>query len=355
MSSDGALFDASCVAHVHSTYSDGTATVPELLDAAAASGRDALLLTDHDTLEARDDGWEGRHGSVLLIVGTEISPKAGHVLAFDTDAQIDHAGREEAQILAELERCGGFAFIAHPFSQGARMSRRIAPPHGWSSLDAGGYAGIELWSLVTDSAESWRSPREAIAFMRDPERHIQGPPQSHLQAWDALCQLRKVAALGGLDAHQSGVRIRNRVVSPMPNERYFGLFGTHLLTRAPLGDDPGVDRTLLLDALREGRSYLALDFVGDPRGFEVWAENGDRAEMGERANGEEWTLRVRTSARAELRLVRDGKLVRREFSKSLDHTTAESGVYRVEAWRTERGCDRLWIVSNPIYLRGPAV
>ena len=31
--------------HVHSTYSDGTTTVPELLAAAQAAGADALLLT----------------------------------------------------------------------------------------------------------------------------------------------------------------------------------------------------------------------------------------------------------------------------------------------------------------------
>jgi hypothetical protein len=350
MTAGGTLFDASCVAHVHSTYSDGTATVPELLDAAAANGRDALLLTDHDTLGARDDGWEGRHGSVFLIVGTEVSPKVGHVLAFGTDGRIDHAGLNESQILTELERQGGFAFIAHPFSQGARMSRRIAPPHGWSSLGRGGFAGIELWSLVTDSAESWRSPREAFAFMRDPERYLEGPPQSHLRAWDELCRVRRVAALGGLDAHQSGFRVRGRIVSPMRNERYFGLFGTHLLTRGPLGEDPAADRALLLDALREGRSYLALDFVGDPRGFEFWAESGDRAEIGECASGDGWTLRVRAPAAAELRLVRDGRVIRSDVGDALEHSSTEAGVYRVEAWRSQRGRDRLWIASNPIYL-----
>jgi histidinol phosphatase-like PHP family hydrolase len=61
-------FDVSCVVHVHSTYSDGTATVPELLGAAREAGADALLLTDHDSLGAREDGWEGMHGGVFLLV-----------------------------------------------------------------------------------------------------------------------------------------------------------------------------------------------------------------------------------------------------------------------------------------------
>jgi hypothetical protein len=136
----------------------------------------------------------------------------------------------------------------------------------------------------------------------------------------------------------------------MRNERYFGLFGTHLLTREPLGDDPSADRGQLLEALREGRSYLSLDFVGDPRGFEFWAEGGGRAEMGEAASGDGWMLRARTPASAECRLLRDGAVVCTGTGTALEHAATADGVYRFEAWRRERGRDRLWIVSNPIYL-----
>src|SRR5882672_10719341 len=95
-------FDASCVAHVHSTYSDGTATVPELLGAARDAGADAVLLADHDTLGARRDGWEGMHDGVFLLVGTEVSPKQGHYLAFGVDEEIPHAGRAAREIAAAV-------------------------------------------------------------------------------------------------------------------------------------------------------------------------------------------------------------------------------------------------------------
>jgi hypothetical protein len=351
------LHDVSCVAHVHSTYSDGTATVGELVEAAKAAGRDALLLTDHDTLAARRDGWDGWHGSLLAVVGLEVSPKGGHVLAFGVENEIEHRGLGEEQILARIAASGGFGFIAHPFSRGARMSRRVAPPHGWSSLASGGFAGIELWSLVTDVAEAWRSPREAISFMRRPELFLGGPPREHLSAWDALCQRRRVAALGGLDAHQPGVRVRRRVFSPMPNERYFRLFGTHALTYQALAGDAGSDGAQLLDALREGRSYLSLDFVGDPRGFACWAE-GDSAQvlMGEAVNDPgPWTIRVETPARAELRLIHDGARESATVASRLEHRVEAAGVYRAEAWRWDGGRDLLWIASNPIYLhRAPA-
>ena len=77
--------------HCHSTYSDGTGTVPEIAAAARAAGLDYLLLTDHDTLAAAELGEEGWHGSVLLLVGFEVSPRAqNHYLAFGLERPIDH-------------------------------------------------------------------------------------------------------------------------------------------------------------------------------------------------------------------------------------------------------------------------
>ena len=121
MQPPASLFDVSCVLHVHSTYSDGTATIPELLDAAGTVGADALLLTDHDSLQARRDGWEGMHDGVLLLIGTEISPKGGHYLAFGVTHEIPHAGRPALEIADAVRAAGGIGFAAHPFSTGGHM------------------------------------------------------------------------------------------------------------------------------------------------------------------------------------------------------------------------------------------
>src|SRR4051812_40244876 len=66
--------DLACVVHCHSTYSDGTGTVPQIARAAARAGADAVLLTDHDTVAAKDRGEEGWYGTVLVCVGFEVSP-----------------------------------------------------------------------------------------------------------------------------------------------------------------------------------------------------------------------------------------------------------------------------------------
>ena len=48
--------------------------MPEIARAAARAKADVVLLTDHDTLEAKRRGEEGWYGDVLLLAGEEVSP-----------------------------------------------------------------------------------------------------------------------------------------------------------------------------------------------------------------------------------------------------------------------------------------
>jgi hypothetical protein len=347
------LHGLACVAHVHSTYSDGTATVAEIADAAAGAGADCVLLTDHDTLEARRRGEEGWRRGVLVIAGHEVSPKGGHLLVFGLGEEIPHAGRSEREICAAVREAGGTSFAAHPFSEGSRMSKTIAPPHGWTLLDDPLCGGIELWSLASDSAEAWRTPWEAVAFLRDPMRNLSGPPARHLAAWDRLCRRRRVPAIGGLDAHAHGLRIRGRVRSPMPHARWFGLLQTHLLvSNAPSGE-LAADRAAVEEALGEGRGYLSLEGLAPGRGLRFWAESGDgAAPMGAQVDpARGWTLRAVAPRPARLRLLRDGVPVLDTVSERLEHPVGEPGSYRLEARLPGDERDRLWLATNPIYAR----
>jgi hypothetical protein len=350
------LHDISCVIHVHSTYSDGTATVAELLDVAREAAVDAVLLTDHDTLAARRDGWEGVHDGVLLLVGLEVSPKRGHYLAFGTDREIAHDGRSARQIAEAVRAAGGVGFAAHPFSRGGQMlvpslARRIVLPHDWPALEEeGGTDGLELWSVLTDAAEAWRTPAEAARWLRDPERAVaQGPPAHHLEIWDGLSARRRVPAIGGLDDHQRGIRIRGAVRSPVAHRRTFRLLRTHLLCERPVSGVLDADRASVLAALRAGAAWLHCPFVAPAEGARAWAEGGEGRTVaigGEMPAGPA-VLRVRLPRRAEIRVLRDGLPVANTSSAELDLTVNHPGAYRVEA----RIDGSLWLLSNPVHLR----
>jgi hypothetical protein len=352
------LFDVSCVIHVHSTYSDGTATVPELLAAASEAGADALLLTDHDTLQARRDGWEGSHEGVFLLVGTEISSKEGHYLAFGVNREIPHAGRSALEIADAVRAAGGIGFAAHPFSAGGHMlirplARRIVPAHGWRALDdPRGYDGLELWSLTTDAAERWRTPAEALRWLRDPQAEVaNGPPADRLRRWDWLSAHRRVPAIGGLDGHQPGIRLRGRVHSPLSHARTFELLRTHLLCDRPLSGELQSDRATALRALAAGRAWLTCPFVAPAHGARLWAErrDGQMVTLGGEAAAERTQLCVRLPRAAEIMVVRDGVRLHRLHGARVDLGVELPGAYRVEAWID----GRLWLLSNPIHLRAP--
>ena len=61
----------------------------------------------------------------------------------------------------------------------------------------GALAGIEVWSLVTDSAERVNSVREVLQFVARPGRFVDHPPERNLREWDRLGAIRRCAGIGG--------------------------------------------------------------------------------------------------------------------------------------------------------------
>src|SRR5918998_1248250 len=124
------MHDLACVVHLHSLYSDGTGTVPEIARAGRRAGADVVLLTDHDTLEAKDRGEEGWYGAVLLLVGTEVSPRRrNHYLAFGIDRVIGHEGLDAAGICRAVADAGGCGVAPHPLFPRLGALPRPGPGH----------------------------------------------------------------------------------------------------------------------------------------------------------------------------------------------------------------------------------
>lgn len=347
--------DLSCAVHVHSTYSDGTGTVAQIARAARRASVDIVLLTDHDTLAARDRGEDGYHDGVLVVVGEEVSPEGGnHLLAFGVEEPIDHSDLDSVGICAAVEAAGGIGFAAHPFSRGSERFKR-ARPMPWRDLDAPGLVGIELWSFVNDSGERITGIRDLLRFVTRPNRWIDLAPGRNLEAWDQMTSTRRVVAIGGIDAHQVGLRVLGRVpLRLMSYRRSFSHLHTHVLCADVPGDDANAARSLVLDALRLGRCYIAMDSLAPARGFAFWAEHGRSNAVtmgGEGPAAPGWELQARVPSVASLLLVKDGQTIVATSGTGLHHHVEEPGVYRLEARLPHAGRERTWILSNPIYLR----
>ena len=342
--------DLSCVVHLHSTHSDGTGTVEEIARDGERAEVDVVLLTDHDNLDAVRLGQEGWYGRTLVLAGHEVSPRGrNHLLAFGVDEEINWRGRAPRQIADAVREAGGFGFAAHPFSEGSDRFRRVrslGESMLWEDLEC--LDGIEVWSFVADNGQNVNGVADALRFVVRPERYVTHPPRRNLDEWDRLAAKRRVVGVGGLDAHQFGVRVAGRALRLMSYHRSFRQLRTHVLVREPLDGELEHDREVVFDALREGRCYIVSHGVAPGRGFRF---EGDGVEMGGEAPFTEQELRVSLPADAEIRLVQDGNEVAAASGRSLVHPGRGPGVYRVEAYRTTYGQLRTWILSNPIYLR----
>ena len=108
--------------HVHTTYSDGTATPEDLLNYYALhSGASVFAVTDHDTLDGalQASRFALEHpdlfGHLEMIVGEEVSSKDGHVLGLFLKEWIP-PGMDAGRTVEAIHAQGGIAIAAHPYT-----------------------------------------------------------------------------------------------------------------------------------------------------------------------------------------------------------------------------------------------
>jgi predicted metal-dependent phosphoesterase TrpH len=102
--------------HIHSLASDGVSSVAQIIDAAEAAGLDVIAITDHERMDAAVAAQamaEARGSSVSVIVGEEVTTRAGHVLGLFMQERIAPWGSLRSTI-ARIHEQGGIAIIPHP-------------------------------------------------------------------------------------------------------------------------------------------------------------------------------------------------------------------------------------------------
>lgn len=388
------LHDFRVIFHAHAEDSAHTGgTRPEMLADAPRAGVSAIFLSDHFR-PPRDfmDSWRGLRGGVLFIPGAEwrgllIHPRRSVMAAMD--APLD-------EFLAAVRADGGLAFLSH-------LEER--PDHSMEGLD-----GLEIYNRHWDAkrepavllglALRLTSPAGLAEFHEAVARfpaEVLGAgtdyPDNYLGKWDAeLAAGRRLTGVAANDCHHNQVLILTRldehtaslgtVVDPPekrtrfttatrpglrdilrghadgaevarfdldPYHRAFLNVGTHVLAAE-------LTEPALRAAVRAGRAYVSHDWMGDATGFDFSAQDA-RGETRARL-GDELPLAEthRLVARfplpcARIRLLADGRQVALGEGYELTHRPRAPGAYRVEGWLRLDGEERIWLLSNPIYLR----
>ncbi len=345
--------------HMHTRYSDGSGLHHDIAAAAIRAGLDAVIVTDHNVLVEGFEGYhEEKHKRVLMLIGQEVhdqdrDPQKNHLLVFGAQRDLATLADDPQALIHAVRAAGGICFLAHPYDPAAPLFKES--DISWVDWDAQGYAGIELWNHFSEFKTVLGNWPSALFHAYFPRFIGRGPLPETLRKWDELlARGKRVAAIGGSDAHAMTYRAGPLKKTLFPYDFHFAALNTHLLIPRPLGGDSRADRELVLEALGAGRGWVGYDLIAPTRGFRFTAQGRDHeAAMGEEiplAGGV--TLQIKLPGAAQVVLARNGQRVQEwKRTAACARTVTEAGVYRVEVYRRYLGARRGWIFSNPLYIR----
>lgn len=339
--------------HIHSTHSDGSGTITDIVSAAASAGLSFIIINDHETLAGLPE--EAICRGVLVLVGTEINKEKNHYLALGINNPVSPDDENPQKVIDRVRQAGGIGFIAHPFDRGSRYIEK-GKAFPWKDWPVFGFNGIEIWNF----SSHWRGLHPSLFrtlywFFFNRKGAMKGPPRRLLRLWD--CYNRnghRVVAIGGSDAHAFSYRLFFFSTIIFTYRYIFSTINTYVVMTEKLSSNFKEAKEQVIGALRAGCCYTAYESLGKAKDFSFTAlSNGDPTLMGGELRLEK-NIRLLIKApgkRSLIRLIRNGKLLLEEKESVINYETTMAGVYRVEVYyRPYFGRARPWIYSNPIYI-----
>jgi hypothetical protein len=345
------MFEYKGVIHIHSTYSDGSGSVTDIVKAASEVDVDFILLTDHNTLQAQTDGCEGWHDELMLIVGYELNDKddKNHYLVFGLNELPENYDNAKTYV-DFVEKKNGIGFIAHPLEK--RKNLKQHPAYPWTDWDINNYTGIEIWNHMSEWVEGLTENNKVNRLIH-PLKSINAPSRDTLKLWDRVNRVRPVPAIGSVDAHAYKQDLGGFFnLEIFAYKILFKSIRTHVL----LDDDLGVkkrhkfekQKKEILNALKNGHSFVANYYHGDAKGFRFSAQvKKKKFIMGDticKEKNDVVNLSVQVPLGGEIRLLKNGEIIQEENGMELLYNTRDFGNYRVEVYKGKKG----WIYSNNI-------
>ncbi|MBD3400447.1 MAG: hypothetical protein GF399_08950 [Candidatus Coatesbacteria bacterium] len=342
----------------HSDYGEGRSSYSRIARYADEAGLDFVVVTDENTMEARMDGKVGSYGDFFVFCGAELSRPEGRMWFLgprDMPTNNDLNGATST-LLARLDE--HLTVIAMPQD----------PREPWTDLSLAGFDALEVVNLTSlwRTADPWNWIQAASANLFDGPGSLArlGIDRAPFLLWDRLTAERPVVGLSSVDVRGRTKVIGDWYIKTPSYEDAFRTLQTYVLLPQRLPRNPNKAFDELTAALEAGHCFGCLAPIGDGAGFRFTASQGEAfAIMGDELTidplrGEPVNLEAYCPPRdgVYLLLYRDGEIIRRVEDRRLSHLTSQPGVYRIEAWVTSPSLpfghvQRLWLYSNPIYLR----
>jgi hypothetical protein len=339
---------------VHSRYSDGASKYGEIAVLARKADLDFVVFTDVHSMRARKDGKVGNYGHLYLMCGAELKRPEGKLWILGPKTLPKGLGRATASICAEVNS-KGLSVVAMP----------LDPEEPWSDWGLSNFTALEVVNLRS----LWRRADPltwlgavSVNLLDGPGSYARlGVDRAAFTLWDELCRTRPVVGLASAETLGWSKVLGDWYLNVPSYESAFHTIHTYVLLPQRLPNNPETASALITGALARGHCFGCIAPIGDGRGFRFTARTGGRkVVMGDETSlGDEPTILEAYCPPAEgveLLLLRDGRLLKRYSDNRFAYRVFKPGVYRVEAWVVAPNLPwgtvrRLWLFSNPIYVR----
>jgi len=352
------------ILHVHTNRSDGRSSPETVAAIAARAGLRFVVFTDHGDATRKPDPPAYMSG-VLCLDGVEVSTNGGHYIAIGMPESPYPLAGEARDVVEDVHRLGGFGIAAHPDSPKAELRWRewSAPIDGVELLNPD--TSWRVHAVQPGVAPKLRLVKALLTYPVRPSATIAAllvNGSSAISEFERIAEKRRIVAVAGADAHAK-LEIRNvdpgdnRFALELPSYRAaLGVMTVRVRPAAALsGSDASADAERLLQGLRNGHHYTAVDAWAGPPAFTFTAStaSGDAAQGDEITTAGPARLQVRSNAPAGFVItVWQGRTRLAEIDKSeAEVEVTGPGVFRVEIRRGKSTEEPAWITSNPIFLR----
>lgn len=336
--------------HIHSRYSDGSATIDQIRTAAKRAGLDFIIITDHFNLQAADQ--EGYKDDLLMLVGMEINEAHNHYLALDIKKVVKNNTDHPQEVINDVNEQGGIGIIAHPLEYASNFLNE-GNVYNWIDWSVEGFQGIEIWNLLSQWKGSITNFFKALYYVLNPQGAIIGPYLQTMRRFDEYQQQgKRIVAFGGADAHAPGMRLGSLYFKIISYPFSFRSINMHILLQQPLSGDLSTDKAMVYNAFRSGSCWVANDYFKNSRGFSfVLCSEKQTFNMGELLSWQKnMKIKVHTPYLAQVKLFKDGLQVADSEGEEHLFERITKGIYRVEAYCQHKFKYRPWIFTNSIWV-----
>ncbi len=341
-------YEARGAMHIHSTHSGGSLEPAEIRELAGELGLDFIVLSDWGI----EVDFEAAHPFLserpVVVTATERSTDDGHMLGYGLKDDIEEVTEDSLKTLRLIENAGGLPVAAHPF-------RKRKNP--WTNWDLEGLRGLEVLNLSEVALNVPRSKAilmipQALFNTRSTLCKLIEYPAKAAERWGQMNKTGVFYAFAGVDAQ--GEKFLN-----FPSyESLMPILNTHLILNKAEAESFNAD--IVNACIREGRFYISVDGLAVSRyfNFKARGKSGEVYQMGSVPGfeeGMEYQLKYAAPEGAYVKIYQDGELVATSAERKLTGVIRQPGVLRVEIWiSADSGNyseDKIWIISNPIFIR----